>query len=71
MAGDTPASDGPMLFRGPDVERGALRIFVARKDSHVEEMKLLQLQHAADQREHRIPVTAESNWIVVRPEELL
>ncbi len=71
VAGDTPASDGPMLFRGPDVERGALRIFVARKDSHVEEMKLLQLQHAADQREHRIPVTAESNWIVVRPEELL
>lgn len=70
VAGDTPASDGPMLFRGPDVERGALRLFVLRKEAYHEDIRRMQAEHLAHQVEHRHPVTAGDNWLVVRPEQL-
>ena len=70
VAGDTPDSDGPMLFRAPDVEPGALRLFVSRKDSALDKMKSLQARHAADQRAHGLPVTADRNWLVVTPEQI-
>lgn len=70
VAGDTPDSDGPMLFRAPDVEQGALRLFVSRKDSALDKMKSLQARHAADQRAHGLPVTADRNWLVVTPEQI-
>ena len=70
VAGDTPDSDGPMLFRGPDVEQGALRLFVSRKDSALDKMKSLQARHAADQLAHGLPVTADRNWLVVTPEQI-
>ena len=70
VAGDTPDSDGPMLFRGPDVEQGALRLFVSRKDSALDKMKSLQARHAADQQAHGLPVTADRNWLVVTPEQI-
>jgi len=68
VAGDTPDSDGPMLFRGPDVEQGALRLFVSRKDSALDKMKSLQARHAADQQlinkrtACRSPQTATGWW---------
>jgi len=71
VAGDTPDSDGPMFFRGPDVEQGALRLFVSRRESELERIRALQGQHAAAQLEHGLPVTAHSNWIVVTPEQIL
>lgn len=70
VAGDTPDSDGPMFFRAPDVDRGSLRIFVARQPSYHDRMRALQSHHAAAQREHGAPVTADRNWIVVTPEEI-
>ncbi len=70
VAGDTPDSDGPMLFRGPDVEQGALRLFVSRKDSALDKMKSLQARHAADQQAHGLPVTADRNWLLVTPEQI-
>ncbi|MEO8855855.1 MAG: haloacid dehalogenase-like hydrolase [Burkholderiaceae bacterium] len=70
VAGDTPDSDGPMFFRAPDVERGSLRIFVARQPSYHDKMRALQSRHAAAQLEHGAPVTADRNWIVVTPEEI-
>jgi phosphoserine phosphatase len=70
VAGDTPASDGPMLFRGPDVERGALRLFVLRKQAYHEDLRRMQAEHMAHQVEHRHPANAEANWVVVRPEQL-
>ncbi len=70
VAGDTPDSDGPMLFRAPDVEQGALRLFVSRKDSALDKMKSLQARHAADQQAHGLPVTADRNWLVVTPEQI-
>ena len=70
VAGDTPDSDGAMFFRAPDVERGGLRVFVRRKDSYHDRMHALQAHHAAAQREHGVPVTADRNWVIVTPEEI-
>ena len=42
MAGDTPVSDGPMLFRGTDVERGGLRVWVNRKDKYLVQIQAMQ-----------------------------
>lgn len=70
VAGDTPRSDGPMLFRAPDVDQGALRLFVSRKQNYLNDIQALQAQHAAAQRDHGLPVTAHDNWIVVTPEQI-
>ncbi len=70
VAGDTPASDGPMLLRSPDLERGALRLFVVRQEQHHGEITALQARHEAQQREHGHPATAGQGWIVVRPQEI-
>ena len=70
VAGDTPASDGPMLLRAVDVEKGALRLFVSRKDSYHANIHALQRHHAAAQLEHGVAVTADRNWLVVTPDEI-
>ncbi len=70
VAGDTPDSDGPMFFRAPDVERGGMRIFVARELSHRDKIHAMQAHHAAAQQAHGVPVTADRNWIIVTPEQL-
>ena len=70
VAGDTPHSDGPMLFRGPDVAQGALRLFVSRSDQTLQTMNAMQLAHGASQAEHGLPVTAHDNWVVVTPDQI-
>ena len=70
VVGDTPASDGPMLLRSPDLERGALRLFVARQEHHREEIETLQRHHETLQREHGHAATAAQAWVVVRPDEI-
>jgi hypothetical protein len=70
VVGDTPVSDGPMLLHATDVERGGLRLWVDRKPGYLAQIQALQREHAQAQREHGLPVTAERNWIVVRPEQL-
>lgn len=70
VAGDTPESDGPMLFRGPDVEQGALRLFVSRTDSALQKIQQLQAQHAAAQSAQGLTVNAHHNWVVVTPEQI-
>jgi len=70
VAGDTPLSDGPMFLRGPDPDRGGLRLFVAREDRQREHIALLQDEHASHQRANAHPVTANRNWIIVTPEDI-
>ena len=70
VAGDTPVSDGPMLFRSAHVEQGALRLFVSRTQQHMQSMASLRDQHAADQLAHGLKVTAHDNWLVVQPHEI-
>ena len=70
VAGDTPASDGPMFFRAPDVERGAMRLFVSRKPDYHDRIHAMQKHHALAQSDHGHPVTADRNWIIVTPDEI-
>ena len=70
VAGDTPLSDGPMFLRGPDPDRGGLRLFIARQDSYRDHIAQLQSDHAADQHAHGHPVTANRNWVIVTPEQI-
>ena len=70
VAGDTPVSDGPMFFRAPDVERGAMRLFVSRKPDYHDRIHAMQKHHALAQSDHGHPVTAERNWIIVTPDEI-
>ena len=70
VAGDTPDSDGPMFFRAPDVEQGALRLFVSRKPDYHDRIHALQADHAASQLAHGQPVTADRNWVIVTPDEI-
>ena len=70
VAGDTPVSDGPMLFRGTDVERGGLRVWVNRKDKYLVQIQAMQKKHAEAQKVQGLPVTADRNWIVVKPDQI-
>ena len=70
VAGDTPLSDGPMLFRGPDVSQGALRLFVSRKSSYLDTLLRMQDDHAEHQNTHGLEVNARHNWLVVNPEQI-
>jgi phosphoserine phosphatase len=70
VAGDTPVSDGPMLFHKTDVEKGGVRVWVNRKDKYMQQLNGMQQQNAARQKELGLPVTADKNWIVVTPDAI-
>ena len=70
VAGDTPHSDGPMFFRGPDVDQGSMRLFVSRTQDNHALIHRMQQDHAAAQLAHGIPVTADRNWLVVTPDDI-
>ncbi|MGB7194441.1 MAG: haloacid dehalogenase-like hydrolase [Collimonas pratensis] len=70
VAGDTPVSDGPMLFHKTDVEKGGVRVWVNRKDKYMQQLNAMQQKNAARQKALDLPVTADKNWIVVTPDAI-
>ena len=70
-AGDTPDSDGPMIFHGVDVARGGVHVWVNRKDDYFQDIKTMRRKYAKQQRHEGRPVTADKNWVVVKPEDIL
>lgn len=71
VGGDTPDSDGYMFFHDADVENGGVRVFINRKDSYMEELQEMIEDNAHKQKKLGQKVTADKNWIVVKPEEIL
>ena len=71
VAGDTPDSDGPMLFHGVDVARGGIHLWVNRKDSYMTQIQEMIQVHAKGQRQEGVAVTADKNWVVVKPADIL
>lgn len=71
VAGDTPASDGPMLFHGVDVSKGGLHLWVNRTASKWDEMSGMITKHSQAQQALGLPVTADKNWVVVKPAEIM
>ncbi|WCD83497.1 haloacid dehalogenase-like hydrolase [Pseudomonas sp. TUM22785] len=70
VGGDTPDSDGYMLFHGTDVEKGGLRVWVNRKAKYMDQITAMQKKNAEAQAKLGLPVTADRNWVVVTPEEI-
>ncbi|MBT2490995.1 haloacid dehalogenase-like hydrolase [Streptomyces sp. ISL-96] len=70
VAGDTPVSDGPMLFHSTDSKNAGTRLWVNRKDKYLKQIQDMQRSNAARQRELGGPVTADKRWLVVKPEEI-
>jgi phosphoserine phosphatase len=71
VAGDTPVSDSFMLQNGVDIDKGGARIWVNRKPKHMSRMKSLWEASARRQQELGLAATADKNWIVVAPEDIL
>ena len=59
-----------MFFRSTDLDRGGLRLFVARDQSYPEKMLQLREQHSADQTAAGLSPNAHDNWLVVQPHDI-
>lgn len=71
VAGDTPGSDGYMLFHGVDVAKGGVHLWVNKSSSNWEEIQSMIVENAKGQRENGREVTADKNWVYVLPSEIL
>ncbi|WP_434573728.1 HAD family hydrolase [Pseudomonas sp. Z3-6] len=70
VAGDTPTSDGYMLFHDVDVAKGGIHLWVNRKDKYMTQINGMMAKHAAAQAKEGLPVTADKNWVIVKPEDI-
>ncbi len=70
VGGDTPLSDGYMLLNGVDVDKGGARVWVNRKDAAMKQIEDWWKKSAARQKELGLPVTADKNWLVVKPDDI-
>ncbi|CAF3834809.1 unnamed protein product [Rotaria sp. Silwood1] len=70
VAGDTPTSDGYMLFHAYNQQRDTLRLWVNRKDAYLTLIQQMQNQNAQEQQQNGLRVTADKNWIYVKPNDL-
>jgi phosphoserine phosphatase len=69
--GDTPGSDSYMQFHGVDVGKGGIHLWINRKDSYYAQILKEQEENAKGQRENGREVTADKNWVVVKPVDIL
>ncbi|KAH6876593.1 phosphorylcholine phosphatase [Thelonectria olida] len=71
VGGDTPDSDGYMLFHGVDVSRGGIHLWINRKDSYMTQIEEMMDENAKEQRKEGVEVTAKKNWVIVKPADIL
>jgi phosphoserine phosphatase len=69
--GDTPGSDSYMQFHGVDVGKGGVHLWINRREAYYQQILKEQEENAEAQRENGREVTADKNWVVVKPEEIL
>ena len=70
VGGDTPTSDGYMLFHDVDVAKGGVHLWINRKDKYMTQLNGMIAKHAAAQAKEGLPVTADKNWVIVKPEDI-
>ncbi|KAM6511604.1 hypothetical protein FALCPG4_016607 [Fusarium falciforme] len=68
--GDTPDSDGPMIFHGVDVKKGGIHLWVDRKESYSKQIRGMISDFSKAQKKEGLPVTADKNWVMVKPADL-
>lgn len=71
VAGDTPDSDGYMLFHDTDVHRHGVRLWVNRKDSYMAELEEMIDDNHKGQVFAGVKPTAKKNWVIVKPNDIL
>ncbi|MCY1391023.1 hypothetical protein D9M71_58500 [compost metagenome] len=69
VGGDTPSSDGYMLFNG--TADNGLRLWINRKAKYMDQLNGMMKSNAEAQAKLGQPVTADKNWVIVTPEEIL
>jgi phosphoserine phosphatase len=70
VGGDTPTSDGYMLFHSVDVSKGGVHLWVNRKDKYMTQLNGMMKTNAEAQAKEGLPVTADKNWVIVKPDEI-
>jgi phosphorylcholine phosphatase len=71
VGGDSIGSDTYMLFHGVDVDKGGVHLWVNRSATAYESLQGLIANNSAEQAENGLEVTADKNWVVVLPTEIL
>ena len=69
--GDTPGSDSYMQFHGVDVAKGGVHLWINRRDAYFEQLQEEIRNNTQAQIANGREVTADKNWVVVTPEEIL
>ncbi|KAF1840141.1 uncharacterized protein K460DRAFT_371356 [Cucurbitaria berberidis CBS 394.84] len=69
-AGDTPGSDSYMLFHGVDTEKGGVHLWINRKDAYLKDIKEEIEVNVKGQKENGREITADKNWVFVKPEDI-
>ncbi|MGA3681747.1 haloacid dehalogenase-like hydrolase [Pseudomonas graminis] len=70
VGGDTPTSDGYMLFHSVDVSKGGVHLWINRKDKYMTQLNGMMKTNAEAQAKEGLPVTADKNWVIVKPDEI-
>lgn len=70
VAGDTPHSDGYMLFHGVDTSKGGIHLWINRSDAYLDLIHEMIANNTAAQIEEGLEVTADKNWVVVEPTDI-
>ncbi|MFI8481900.1 haloacid dehalogenase-like hydrolase [Pseudomonas sp. NPDC078700] len=70
VGGDTPTSDGYMLFHGVDVKKGGVHLWINRKDKYMTQLNGMIKSNAQAQAKLGLPVTADKNWVMVKPDDI-
>ncbi|MDF3931306.1 haloacid dehalogenase-like hydrolase [Pseudomonas citronellolis] len=69
VGGDSPSNDGHMLFHA--TAEDGVHLWVNRKAKYMDQLDGMIKQNAGAQAELKLPVSADKNWVVVTPEEIL
>ncbi|KAI4664170.1 uncharacterized protein J4E79_003672 [Alternaria viburni] len=69
--GDTPGSDSYMQFHGVDTAKGGVHLWINRRDAYFEQLQEEIRNNTQAQIANGREVTADKNWVVVKPEEIL
>ncbi|MFF7706446.1 haloacid dehalogenase-like hydrolase [Pseudomonas sp. NPDC007930] len=70
VGGDTPSSDGYMLFHSVDTAKGGIHLWVNRKAKYMDQLNAMIKKNAEAQKAEGLAVTADKHWVIVKPEEI-
>lgn len=60
-----------MLFHGVDVAKGGIHLWINKSESNMAELNSMIDKNTAAQVAEGLPVTADKNWVMVTPQEIL